>query len=108
VLACGICGTDVRTFFNGDRRIEAPWVLGHEITGRILELGPEAPDAADLQVGDVVHCISTLYCGHCRLCRSGNEHICLNGELMRGDGLTFALPAWRRGSSADMTPLDRF
>jgi L-iditol 2-dehydrogenase len=85
VLACGICGTDVRTFFNGDRRIEAPWVLGHEITGRILELGPDAPDAADLQVGDVVHCISTLYCGHCRLCRSGNEHICLNGELMGFD-----------------------
>ena len=85
VLACGICGTDVRTFFNGDRRIEPPWVLGHEITGEILELGPDAPDAAELQVGDVVHCISTLYCGHCRLCRSGNEHICLNGELMGFD-----------------------
>ena len=34
VLACGICGTDVRSFYNGDRRIEPPWVLGHEISRR--------------------------------------------------------------------------
>jgi L-iditol 2-dehydrogenase len=26
VTACGICGTDVRTFYNGDRRISPPWV----------------------------------------------------------------------------------
>ncbi|HEX8133539.1 MAG TPA: alcohol dehydrogenase catalytic domain-containing protein, partial [Actinomycetes bacterium] len=30
VEACGICGTDARTFFNGDPRAPAPWVLGHE------------------------------------------------------------------------------
>ena len=28
VTACGICGTDVRTFYNGDRGITPPWVLG--------------------------------------------------------------------------------
>ena len=84
-LACGICGTDVRAFFNGDRRITAPWVLGHEITGEILAIGADAHEAGDLAVGEVVHCISTLYCGTCRLCRSGNEHICLHGELMGFD-----------------------
>ena len=40
VLACGICGTDVRSFYNGDRRIEPPWVLGHEISGEVVEIGP--------------------------------------------------------------------
>ena len=63
VLACGICGTDVRTFYNGDRRIEPPWVLGHEISGEVLEIGaPAAAEIAEmgLAVGDVVHCISTL------------------------------------------------
>ena len=39
VLACGVCGTDVRSFYNGDRRIEAPWVLGHEISGEVVEIG---------------------------------------------------------------------
>jgi len=88
VTACGICGTDVRTFFNGDRRISPPWVLGHEISGELVEIGPQANgelDQAALRVGDHVHCISTLWCGSCRLCRSGNEHLCVRHELMGFD-----------------------
>ena len=88
VTACGICGTDVRTFYNGDRRITPPWVLGHEISGELIEIGPDAAaEVAEggLAVGDHVHCISTLWCGHCRLCRSGNEHLCSEGELMGFD-----------------------
>jgi L-iditol 2-dehydrogenase len=88
VLACGICGTDVRSFYNGDRRIEAPWVLGHEISGEVVEVGPRAEQEAaesGIGVGDAVHCISTLWCGHCRMCRGGAENLCLNGELMGFD-----------------------
>jgi L-iditol 2-dehydrogenase len=86
VVACGICGTDVRVFYNGDRRIEAPWILGHEISGEIVAVGPEAGRDTEHRVGDLVHLISTLYCGRCRLCRGGNEHLCLEGKLM---GLDF-------------------
>jgi L-iditol 2-dehydrogenase len=85
VLACGICGTDVRSFYNGDRRIEPPWVLGHEISGEVLEIGEAAATAVALSgisVGDAVHCISTLWCGRCRMCLGGHEHLCLRGELM--------------------------
>ena len=88
VLACGVCGTDVRSFYNGDRRIEAPWVLGHEISGEVLEIGPRAEAevvGGGISVGDAVHCISTLWCGHCRMCRGGAENLCLNGELMGFD-----------------------
>lgn len=88
VLACGVCGTDVRSFYNGDRRIEAPWVLGHEISGQVLEIGPRAEEEVaegGIEVGDAVHCISTLWCGRCRLCRSGAENLCLHGELMGFD-----------------------
>ena len=88
VTACGICGTDVRTFFNGDRRISPPWVLGHEISGEVLEIGELAAaelELAGIEIGDHVHCISTLWCGRCRLCRSGNEHLCVRGELMGFD-----------------------
>jgi L-iditol 2-dehydrogenase len=88
VTACGICGTDVRTFFNGDRRISPPWVLGHEISGEIVEIGPQANgevEQAGIEIGTHVHCISTLWCGHCRLCRSGNEHLCVRHELMGFD-----------------------
>jgi L-iditol 2-dehydrogenase len=88
VLACGVCGTDVRSFYNGDRRIEPPWVLGHEISGELVEIGPlaerEVAQSA-LGVGNMVHCISTLWCGRCRMCRGGHEHLCLHGELMGFD-----------------------
>ena len=89
VVACGICGTDVRSFYNGDRRIEPPWVLGHEISGEVIEIGPrrrrEGLAASGISVGDAVHCISTLWCGHCRMCLGGNEHLCVLGELMGFD-----------------------
>jgi L-iditol 2-dehydrogenase len=88
VTACGICGTDVRVFFNGDRRISPPWVLGHEISGEIVEIGPDARgemEHAGIGRGDHVHCISTLWCGYCRMCRSGNEHLCVKHELMGFD-----------------------
>ena len=45
VTACGICGTDVRAFYNGDRRISPPWVLGHEICGEVIEIGSAETDA---------------------------------------------------------------
>ena len=66
VTACGICGTDVRVFYNGDRRISPPWVLGHEISGEVIEIGPGAEaelQQAGIHVSDHVHCISTLWCG---------------------------------------------
>ena len=88
VLACGVCGTDVRSFYNGDRRIEAPWVLGHEISGEVVEIGARAEEevaAGGIGVGDAVHCISTLWCGRCRMCRGGAENLCLEGELMGFD-----------------------
>jgi L-iditol 2-dehydrogenase len=88
VTACGICGTDVRTFYNGDRRIAPPWVLGHEISGELIEIGPRAAEELGqmgLTVGEHVHCISTLWCGRCRLCRSGNEHLCEHAGLMGFD-----------------------
>src|SRR5205814_1953634 len=75
-------------FYNGDRRIEAPWVLGHEISGEVVEIGPRAEEevaASGISVGDEVHCISTLWCGRCRMCRGGAENLCLNGELMGFD-----------------------
>jgi L-iditol 2-dehydrogenase len=85
VVACGICGTDIRAFYNGDRRIEPGWILGHEITGEVVEVGPDADGRLEAALGDVVHVISTLHCGSCNLCRGGNEHLCSQAGLMGFD-----------------------
>ncbi len=42
VEACGICGTDARTFFNGDPKAPSPWQLGHEPVGVLEQVGPKA------------------------------------------------------------------
>ena len=40
VEACGICGTDARTFFNGDPKAPPPWQLGHEPVGVLEQRRP--------------------------------------------------------------------
>jgi len=51
VEACSVCGTDLRTYRHGDKKIEPPRTLGHEFCGRVVE--SRAPDA-NVKVGDRV------------------------------------------------------
>jgi L-iditol 2-dehydrogenase len=76
VAACGICGTDARTFFNGDPRAPAPWVLGHEPVGVLEEVGPEADLPPGVSMGDRVFLGSILTCGECRWCMDGFQNLC--------------------------------
>jgi len=82
VKACGICGTDARTYFNGDERAKPPWILGHEMTGIVEQIGDEASKDTDVQVGQRIHVISTLSCGVCEYCRLGLENICIDRGLL--------------------------
>ncbi len=76
VEACGICGTDARTFFNGDPRAPAPWILGHEPVGVLEEVGPDAQLPAGVRRGDRVFLGSILTCGECRWCLDGYQNLC--------------------------------
>ena len=89
VLACGICGTDVRVVLQ--RRPPDRAAVGARPRDQRRGASRSARGRRDrgrrggISVGDPVHCISTLWCGRCRLCRGGNEHLCLHGELMGFD-----------------------
>jgi L-iditol 2-dehydrogenase len=81
VESCGICGTDARTFFNGDPRAPVPWVLGHEPVG-VLEhvaAGARLPDGVN--PGDRVFLGSILYCGTCAQCLEGRQNLCAEKKL---------------------------
>ncbi|TMK48880.1 MAG: alcohol dehydrogenase, partial [Actinobacteria bacterium] len=76
VEACGICGTDARTFFNGDPGAPAPWVLGHEPVGTLEDVGPDADLPPGISKGDRVFLGSILTCGECRWCVDGFQNLC--------------------------------
>ena len=75
VEACGICGTDLK-IASGAVAAPLPLILGHEIVGRISELGAEAAARRGLAVGDRVLVESSLPCGTCNRCRDGDERLC--------------------------------
>jgi L-iditol 2-dehydrogenase len=81
VEACGICGTDARTFFNGDPRAPSPWVLGHEPVGTLEDLGPEAVLPPGVERGARVFLGSILTCGTCHSCLDGYQNLCERHEL---------------------------
>jgi L-iditol 2-dehydrogenase len=81
VEACGICGTDARTFFNGDPRAPVPWILGHEPVGVLEEVGPEADLPPGVAKGDRVFLGSILTCRECRWCTEGFQNLCERHEL---------------------------
>ena len=76
VEACGICGTDARTFFNGDPRAPAPWILGHEPVGVLERVGPDASLPPGVAPGGRVFLGSILTCGQCRQCIDGSQNLC--------------------------------
>jgi len=76
VEACGICGTDARTFFNGDPRAPAPWVLGHEPVGILERVGTDADLPPGVEPGSRVFLGSILTCGQCRPCTDGHQNLC--------------------------------
>ena len=76
VAYCGVCGTDIHIYLgHQDRRIDIPQVIGHEMSGRIAEVGADVEGWA---VGDPVVVRPLEACGACAACIAGNGHICQN------------------------------
>jgi len=71
-LAAGVCGTDAH-IFRGEFPAPTPTVLGHEVAGMIDAVGE---GVKDLKEGDLVTVQPNTYCGLCRYCRTGREHLC--------------------------------
>lgn len=74
VVTTNICGSD-QHMVRGRTTAPAGLVLGHEITGEVLEKGS---DVEFLNVGDLVTVPFNIACGRCRNCRAGLTGVCLN------------------------------
>ena len=75
---CGICHSDLSVLNNEWGNSQFPDVLGHEVIGRVVEVGPAA---RGLKVGQRVGIgWNAGSCLACRSCRSGNQHLCSEAQ----------------------------
>jgi uncharacterized zinc-type alcohol dehydrogenase-like protein len=78
VESSGLCHSDISMLNNEWGLSTYPLVLGHEIIGRVVAVGPVAKGIA---VGQRVGVGWTAFsCMHCRQCLSGDQHLCLEAK----------------------------
>ena len=79
IEACSICGTDLRTYRHGDKKIEPPRILGHEFCGRVVE--SRAKDA-NVSVGDRVVMYIVIVHGTDRYVEMGRANLTAHRTTM--------------------------
>ncbi|WP_304616721.1 formaldehyde dehydrogenase, glutathione-independent [Paracoccus sp. (in: a-proteobacteria)] len=82
VVSTNICGSD-QHMVRGRTTAEPGLILGHEITGEVIEKGA---DVEMLEIGDIVSVPFNVACGRCRCCRSGDTGVCLTVNPARAGG----------------------
>jgi glutathione-independent formaldehyde dehydrogenase len=74
IVSTNICGSD-QHMVRGRTTAPSGLILGHEITGLVIEAGR---DVEFIKVGDLVSVPFNIACGRCRNCKAGQTGICLN------------------------------
>jgi glutathione-independent formaldehyde dehydrogenase len=74
IVSTNICGSD-QHMVRGRTTAPPGLILGHEITGEVIETGP---DVEFIQVGDLCSVPFNIACGRCRMCKEGHTGVCLN------------------------------
>src|SRR5215475_2909679 len=74
VISTNICGSD-QHMVRGRTTAPPGLILGHEITGEVIETGR---DVLFIKKGDLVSVPFNIACGRCRNCKEGRTGICLN------------------------------
>ena len=86
-VACGVCHSDIHMRdgvfeLGGGKQLEVGregMVLGHEIFGEVVAVGP---DAIGVEVGDRRVVFPWIGCGECAACERGEEQLCTPGRAL--------------------------
>ena len=84
VHGCGLCGSDIIKIV---QHAQPPVVLGHELTGTIVERGKAVPN---FEVGQRVIVSHHVPCGECHYCRHKNYSMCASFKASNIDPCGFA------------------
>src|SRR5476649_2066463 len=82
VVSTNICGSD-QHMVRGRTTAQTGLVLGHEITGEVIEKGS---DVENLKIGDLVSVPFNVACGRCRSCKEQHTGVCLTVNPARAGG----------------------
>jgi glutathione-independent formaldehyde dehydrogenase len=82
VVTTNICGSD-QHMVRGRTTAPAGMVLGHEITGEVIEIGR---DVETLRLGDLVSVPFNVACGRCRTCKDQDTGVCMSVNPARAGG----------------------
>jgi L-iditol 2-dehydrogenase len=82
ILACAVCGTDIKMKEQGHRDLSYPRVLGHEMVGRIMEMGCNVDADISLAEGDLVQVWPGIACEKCGPCQRGANNRCPDIKIM--------------------------
>lgn len=77
VEATGVCASDRFAWLGHDDGVALPYVPGHELVGRIVEVGTRV---RRFRVGDRVTTPFVCGCGRCPECRAGQAQVCRDQE----------------------------
>jgi len=75
IKACSICGTDIRIYHHGHKHMRFPRIIGHELSGEIIEVGERVKN---YRIGEKVAIAPAIPCGRCYYCRRGMQSMCIN------------------------------
>lgn len=101
VAACGVCHTDLHYLKGVPTFKKPPMILGHEISGTVVEVGE---GVREVSVGDRVLVPAIIPCGKCYYCRIGRENICLN-LLMVGNMIDGGYAEYFKAPAKDLIKL---
>jgi glutathione-independent formaldehyde dehydrogenase len=82
VVSTNICGSD-QHMVRGRTTAPVGLVLGHEITGEVIDVGR---DVLTLEKGDLVSVPFNVACGRCPMCKAQNTGVCLSVNPARAGG----------------------
>ena len=74
----GVCGTDMHIYQGNQPYFSYPRVMGHELSGEIVE----AERGSTLKAGDPVYIVPYLHCGQCIACRRGKTNCCTSLKVL--------------------------
>ncbi|WP_437956420.1 zinc-binding dehydrogenase [Sorangium sp. So ce119] len=91
-IMTGFCGSDRGIWFRSafkdmifkslDRDRKVTRTIGHELLGRVVDLGTDARRTFGLEIGDIVSTESHIACGACYQCRVGDTHVCADDKII--------------------------